>query len=59
MKLNIPDMKSNSSARGEHGPDKVVKSDLPLVRNHDHVHTINPINHVTGASAFGFGHGKK
>lgn len=43
--LNIPSKKKagNENSVGEHGPDKPVVSDLPLVTNHQHVNTINPI----------------
>lgn len=55
MKLGLPSMKKKKSTNpsGEHGPDKVVTTDLPLVRNMDHSHSINPLNHHTMANEFG------
>lgn len=55
MKLNIPEMRKsgNKSTTGEHGPDPVVKSDLPLVRNHDHTHSIHKLDYVSVANEFG------
>ena len=42
--LNIPSKKkTGGNTNGEHGPDAPVVTDLPLVTNHDHVNTINPI----------------
>lgn len=58
MKLRIPDMKKkgNVNSTGEHGPDKPVVTDLPLIRTIAHSHTINPINADSYASSFGVKH---
>lgn len=52
MKLNLPDMRDKSNPTGEHGPDPVVKSDLPLIRDRSHTHTMHKLDNQTSASEF-------
>ena len=54
MELGLPNQRKSEGANpGTHGPDEVVKSDLPLVHNHEHVHTITRHNVNSVANEFG------
>ncbi|MGI0011229.1 MAG: hypothetical protein ACREAE_07500 [Nitrosopumilaceae archaeon] len=53
MELNLKSQKKSEGANlGTHGPDDAQKSDLPLLRNHEHTHTANLINSNVSASEF-------
>lgn len=44
----IKDMKKSGGANpGVHGPDEVIKSDLPLVKSSEHRSTANPMRFDT------------
>lgn len=59
-KLNIPSMKKKGSQNptGSHGPDKVVVTQLPQIRDFTHTHTIHNITENTAASEFARAEGK-
>lgn len=45
--------KKGGSVTGSRGPENPDVRDLPLVHDHKHTKTIDAINNITGASAFG------